>query len=332
MNSSNLELIEKWKSDPTFLNWANGSNQRDVAKWEAYFEKHPELREVAEVGKFSLIIKPAPIHQDRSKSLESLSKLQSKMAASDARPKAKVRQLQPFNWLSVAASLLILVTCFWGYFAFTGDGKEMIVDSGNEQKELFLADGTKVILNAHSTLKYFEKNVRNVQLNGEAYFEVTKKPQTKANFQVMTEDLTITVLGTEFNVNSKNGQTSVYLDEGKVKLALGAQETREIEMKPGDLVSYSGKRNEVLENRKAHSLEETAWKEKVILFEEASIAEVLQSVGLIYGIRLESDLSNSTEQSFTGGIPTNDLDITLQTLKDVFQFEIRKIEEKYIVE
>lgn len=330
MNHSEFELLEKWQSDPSFINWVNNSNLEDVAKWNTYFEAHPHYIEIAEVAKFSLSINPIPIQRDKETSVKALNNLYNKIATSAKRPTQKT--YRRFRIWQVAASFLLIAACSLAIFSLNNRGKEIIVSTQKELKEIRLTDGTAIVLNNNSTLKYIDNDVRSVELIGEAYFEVAKKSEPQNSFQVKTKDLIITVLGTEFNVNTENEQTSVFLDEGKVKLKLGEPKQQEIEMQPGDLVSYSKKRNEVLEKRKANSLEKTAWKEKVILFEEAPISKTLQTVSLIYGVKFESNLEDATDRLFTGGIPTNDLDITLQTLKDVYQFDIKKIEEKYIIE
>lgn len=331
MNHSELDILDKWQSDPSFINWINKENDADIAKWNAYFEANPQHTELAELAKYAIKINPKPIPRDKEKSLAALSRLHEKIAAPSTKNTTKIRKMQLFKVWQIAASFLILAACFWGYATFNSNGKEIIVATQDEQQEINLADGTNVILNTHSTLKYFEKDVRNVELIGEAYFDVSKQTQDKALFQVKTEDLTVTVLGTEFNVNSENGKTSVYLDEGKVKLNFGDHPNNTIEMQPGDLVRYSKKTNKILENRKANTLEETAWKEKVILFEEAPLSEILEKVSIVYGISFEHNLSAEQDQSFTGGIPVNDLNIVLQTLKDVYQLDFKKIEEKYLI-
>ena len=75
------------------------------------------------------------------------------------------------------------------------------VPQGGEYK-LILADGTQVWLNSGSSLKYpvaFVKDSRQVDLNGEAYFEVTKDSRP---FIVRTFDMDIKVLGTSFNISA----------------------------------------------------------------------------------------------------------------------------------
>jgi transmembrane sensor len=91
-----------------------------------------------------------------------------------------------------------------------------------DQQQIILSDGSKIILDAGSTLKYPEKfkdNVREIQLSGEAFFEVQhihKKP-----FKVIAENAVIEVLGTKFNINTFNNNNSVnvLVTDGKVALS-----------------------------------------------------------------------------------------------------------------
>lgn len=91
------------------------------------------------------------------------------------------------------------------------------------KKELVLPDGSQIVLNACSQLQYpteFVGNIRDVQLNGEAYFKITSDPQKP--FQVQTAAFQIEVLGTEFNVKSypHDQIQSVEVEEGKVQVKL----------------------------------------------------------------------------------------------------------------
>ncbi|MEL6717172.1 MAG: FecR domain-containing protein, partial [Bacteroidota bacterium] len=76
----------------------------------------------------------------------------------------------------------------------------------------------------------------------------------------------------------------------------------------------------------------TALTEQTILFADSSITKVLRAVSAIYDVKLESNLSADEDQLFTGGIPVDNLDITLEMLKEIYQLNIEKIEEKYILE
>ncbi len=113
-----------------------------------------------------------------------------------------------------------------------------------EQQTLILPDSSIVELNANSSISYRDnwtnRESRIVWLTGEAFFHVTKKQRTGQKFCVLTNDLTVEVLGTSFNVNTHHEETKVFLEEGKVKLNFDTF-SEEILMEPGELVTYSQK-------------------------------------------------------------------------------------------
>lgn len=112
------------------------------------------------------------------------------------------------------------------------------------QYQIILPDGTKVWLNAASTLKYpnqFNHTERKVELQGEAFFEVIRNPNQP--FIVLANNKSITVLGTSFNVNSYNDEssTTTTLVEGKVKIENTATtgKINKVILIPGEQASFS---------------------------------------------------------------------------------------------
>ena len=112
----------------------------------------------------------------------------------------------------ITLSLLLAILC-WNpqqLFSQCTDATAICNDArpiNSISSEILLPDGSAVTLNANSKLQYYTHSARKVWLEGEAFFEVKKIPETAEPFQVVTNDLTITVLGTTFNVNSRNEQT-----------------------------------------------------------------------------------------------------------------------------
>ncbi|MGB3800860.1 MAG: FecR family protein, partial [Lewinella sp.] len=143
-------------------------------------------------------------------------------------------------WLAAAAILLLLVA---GGLALFSGGEELTTTTTGfaEQKSVALPDGSIVRLNANSSLSYApdwdDREDREVILRGEAYFEVLPNPTTGQKFLVTTPDLTVAVLGTVFNINSREEETSVFLEEGKIALQLKAGDQTEKTMEPGELVT-----------------------------------------------------------------------------------------------
>src|SRR5207247_2369636 len=132
-----------------------------------------------------------------------------------------------WNWIGVAASVVLV--CFAGlYFSKTNEKQNAnatvaVIKPGSNEAILTLADGSKVRLNAASSIKFptvFSGKQRNVELKGEGYFEVAKNKAKP--FIVSTGNQRVEVLGTHFNVNAygDDGVTRTTLLEGSVQVAM----------------------------------------------------------------------------------------------------------------
>lgn len=328
------ELIDTWLEDPSFNNWAKGVNEQDMAKWERYFQAFPEH---VELGKRARILakgipfKAIPRNDPRKQ--QALSRLMQHVVENNNHPKvpANVRRLNRIGFLRIAASISVLiVAAALLYFQVLSNPKVIIATDYGQQLEHDLPDGSKVTLNANSTLTYHPLNPREVWLNGEAFFEVKKMPETKARFNVWTTDLSVTVLGTAFNVNTRNDQTQVFLKEGKVQLELEAQSTRVIEMDPGDLIVYSKKKRQLSEKKKNASLLESAsWKEGSLMFKDTPLPEALDAIAAIYGVQFIIESDNLQQKVISGGVPIQNLEVTLVTLSEIYGLDIRKEGNNY---
>jgi transmembrane sensor len=150
--------------------------------------------------------------------------------------------------------------------------------------QLQLPDGTKVWLNADTKLHYpiaFKGKERNVELMGEAYFEVAKD-KTKP-FSVFSNGQKVTVLGTHFNINSykDEGHIATTLVEGSVQVSFG--NSKEI-LKPGQ---QSSLRNGEIKVSKADIHLAIAWKDGQLAFLRTDLKSVLRQIARWYDIEVE---------------------------------------------
>lgn len=155
------------------------------------------------------------------------------------------------------------------------------------QYQLVLADGTKVWLNAASSLRFptqFIGKDRTVELTGEAYFEVAKNKAKP--FNVKTSTQTTQVLGTHFDINSYSNETSVKttLLEGSVKV-LSA--TRNVIISPGQQAVLSNNNNSLTVNNGVDINEVIAWKNGMFQFDDADIQTIMRQVARWYDIDAE---------------------------------------------
>ncbi|SMC66380.1 FecR family protein [Pedobacter nyackensis] len=158
------------------------------------------------------------------------------------------------------------------------------------QYQINLPDGTKIWLNAASSLKYpavFSKNERRVELTGEAYFEVAKvtikeKGSERTPFIVVTDKQKIEVLGTHFNVNSYGDESAekTTLLEGSVKVS-NLKSKRSNLLKPGQQSLVVG---EGLQIANVDTLESVAWKNGYFQFNESDLEDIMKQLSRWYNV------------------------------------------------
>lgn len=177
------------------------------------------------------------------------------------------------------------------------------------QYTVVLADGTKVTLNAASSLVYpvqFNGASREVELTGEGYFEVAHDP--KKPFRVKSNGQTIEVLGTHFNVNCYNNEPYIKttLLEGSIKLTSG---NSEVVLKPGQQSRFDPHKKVPIRTEDVNTDEAVAWKNGLFQFKASSIEEVMREAERWYnvdvnyignepGIRISGSMSRKV--SFSG--------------------------------
>jgi transmembrane sensor len=160
------------------------------------------------------------------------------------------------------------------------------------QYELMLPDGSIVWLNAASQIRFptsFTGNQREVEIEGEAYFEVAKNK--KKPFIVNVDGMRVEVLGTTFNVNAyaEEGNIVTSLLEGSVKVSKGSLKDL---LKPGQQATLN-KKKEKIKVARADMDGVIAWKNGLFQFQGADIATIMRQVGRWYDV----------EVNFAGKIP-----------------------------
>lgn len=241
------------------------------------------------------------------------SKAAGKIMPQKRRP-ASGRRRRFLQLASAAMFVLLLGTVFWLWLRPV---EQVVVQTAYaEQKTIQLPDHTTVKLNANSTLSYPKSwdpaKPRQVRLRGEAYFEVEKKPLTGQKFQVITEDLTIEVLGTTFNVNARQAATKVFLEEGLINLDLEEQ-SEDILMEPGEMVTYSKSQGKPLK-KQIEKETPASWKDGTAVLRDVLLSEIIQKVHEIYDVRIVLEDESYLNREFTVFLPVEDPDMGYKML------------------
>ena len=162
-----------------------------------------------------------------------------------------------------------------------------------------LADGTHVWLNAESTIKFptrFTGATRTVLLTGEAYFEVTKNAAMP--FEVVTQDQTISVLGTSFNVSAYPRDTDILttLVEGTIKVS--GKEGQSIVVHPGNQSMYNLASDKIT-SHEVDPYAYTSWKDGLFMFDDEELGFILERIGRWYDVDIQYGSTRQRQTRFT---------------------------------
>ena len=192
-------------------------------------------------------------------------------------------------WQQVAAILLLPLLILSAYLYFKPASQ-----IAETYQELFtpygtwsvvnLPDGSKVWLNAGSSLKYptqFNDKQRVVSMQGEAYFEVESDKEHP--FIVKTKQLTVEATGTAFNVNAYTPDhvTAVTLVKGKVAVTLDQKKT--ISLSPGEKIDYN-LATSLYNVNKTNTYKWCSWKDGILIFRDDPLEYVFKRLGQTYNV------------------------------------------------
>lgn len=241
----------------------------------------------------------------------------------DNEKKSTIISFQPqFSFLLKIAASIALVS--GSYFILknvlnreenTLHKQTLVQNSKGNKTSLLLPDSSVVFLNANSTLEYsddFGKNSREVKLQGEGFFDVRKG---KHDFIVNTDNLSIQVKGTKFNVSSTDpdGTEKTTLEEGHVILQVKGKE-KLYNMKPGDQIMFNAQSKKVVLKKVNPSLF-SAWKEDFLHFENTLLSDIVLKLENRYKVNITIDSALAHKEWITMTIENESIEEVLELIK-----------------
>lgn len=202
---------------------------------------------------------------------------------------AKNKTIALSIWKSAAMAAAVLTIGFFVIFGIYNTGQiKVVADSGD--KQITLPDNSIVTLKEGGVLSYkksFNKEKRNITLDGEAFFEVSKNKDKP--FIINADDVSVQVLGTSFYV--KSGSTAyVAVVTGKVQMTLNKNVTDKLTLTPGNTGQLS---NGKLVQDTTYTDDLMYWKTGTLNFTDVSLYEVIERLNKLFSvsIRLSDDMS-----------------------------------------
>lgn len=239
-----------------------------------------------------------------------------------------------FNWkhyLAIAVTLLVMFLSYFVIKEITPQNRYNKVVAQNQIENVSLGDGTEISLNYKSSVSYplkFSAYDRTVRLKGEAFFNVARDESRP--FIIVTDNLKIKVLGTEFNVNSKvgNGDELVAVASGRVEVS---HDGESFIIEKGEAVSYDAQLNS-LNKMRITSDNFMAWKTREIKFDNTSLKDVFTTIESVYHIEIETDtLIKLDDMVLKAEFSHNDLDHVLNSVCQTFNLKFEKQDGKFMI-
>lgn len=243
-------------------------------------------------------LKYPPGEFDYAKGLERLKSKIAKSARQDQVKKQRTHLLK--RTIQIAASILIFMGIgMEGYKLLNSENTEKQVNyityttNRGEREMIELPDGSKVHLNAETTMRYpekFSKKERNIEMTGEAFFEVKKNRNRP--FIVHSGELYVKVVGTSFNIHAfeKDQKIQVSVASGKVIVGksddYSTPDQNNQTLLPGQQLTYEKGKQQFLVADKIDIAGLIAWKDGILVFNETSFNEVVPILEKWYGIKI----------------------------------------------
>jgi ferric-dicitrate binding protein FerR (iron transport regulator) len=225
----------------------------------------------------------------------------------------KVIRLNPLRKaMRIAAAVAVVITASYFYIN-TLD--ESVSTQFAERSEVILPDASQILLNADSEISYSERNwdkERTISLEGEAFFKVAKGKK----FTVSTTSGTVSVLGTQFNVENRNDFFEVTCYEGLVSVSYNGKETK---LPAGTSFLIIGGKNIAAV---APETSEPSWVHNESTFKSIPLSYVLNEFERQYNLEVETtniDLS----QLFTGTFSNTNRKLALQSISTPSQIKFK---------
>jgi transmembrane sensor len=232
------------------------------------------------------------------------------------------------RWRSLAAA--VVLAAIGGSIVWYAKGRNVYSTDIGEQRTIQLADGSTVELNSRSRLRVrLTPGERSVDLlDGEALFEVTK--DAKRPFVVYSDTTRVRAVGTQFDVYKKSSGTTVTVVEGRVTVAgpPNGGEVSELNANPGQGVLISAGEqitvtaHEVAHAARANIASVTAWRERKLVFEDATLTDVIAEFNRYNTRRIVLDDLALNEFHIRGTFPATDPHRLVEFLRHRFDVEV----------
>ena len=336
-------------ADEYFQQWVLRPDEGTDRFWNEFADLYPECldtvryarRLVEELAYAAYDITPLSSAEKQDLKQQIYSQLQLGQEQSSQERNFRPRRVVFMRRMAAAAVVVgVAVGAWFLYFRQAiGNGGEQPVlmaerTGPNEVKKILLSDSTLVILNANSTLRFKPDfsvtHNREVTVEGNAFFRV-RKDAGNTPFVVKTNSLSVTVLGTEFNVNARTASPEVSLATGKIKLTSSGKDDSPVYLLPGDKVRLDTATHTFSKTLIDASLY-SAWTDGVWNFKHNTLEEITNLIGDYYGVSVVYQSQRSKHMRINAFIAVGSLQKLVPVLAQTFHTKMSLEDNRLVIQ
>lgn len=332
---------EQFAQDDYFRQWIVEPDESLERFWATFLQEYPghvnrllEARQLVETEVYNDYgASPLGAEEKASMKKDIFDRLQLDEVKKTKSPTPVMRL--PWRFMAAAVVFLLVAAVYLLMYPLSKAGNAALLaqhTGPNETRTVVLPDSTVVILNAGSSLEYpaalATAESREVRLKGNAFFRVKKGLE---KFVVHTSGLSITVLGTEFNVNARSAAEEVSLVSGKVKVTGPYKPAEPVYLLPGDRVRLDTAGKALVASSMNAGLY-SAWTEGTWSFQQTTLEDIGRLIAAYYNIEVRFSNESSKRLRISAVMPVDSIQTLIPVLEQTLHIPMTLSDNRLTIE
>lgn len=221
------------------------------------------------------------------------------------------------SWLKIAASITVLLGISIFIWSLSTAPDQMDIASNDAKMNVTFPDGSKGVLNTHSTFSFLEKfgNERLVSFTGEAYFDIVKSEKP---FIIQMGDVQVRVLGTAFNLVTSENEVELIVERGLVAFDKDGEQTK-VGAGLKAIFNKSDNSVSITENPSANV---ASWIDGKLNFDDTPLADAIIDLETHYDVSIDVDNAKINNCKITVTFDKRSLDEVMETLESMLEIQV----------
>lgn len=322
--------------DESFLKYVRSGMESDQEFWQQLVVLYPVLQREMDIAiVWMKLIREQEIYKSKLDNNERWNRLQQAIPKYDRKQKRLATLRTVGKWTARVAAVIIMVLFLQELSQF---GSKSAKTSFGQKRTFILPDSSKIYLNSNSKISYIRgwktDKPREIWMDGEALFEVKHtaiKNRLRDNdfFIVHVGDLSLTVLGTRFNVKKRRQKTAITLLEGRIRIE-GPDGLKKI-LAPGETFVYD-KSNETQKLIQNEASKISSWIENEMDVEHSSLADLIEILEDNYGYTVQLQDPDLLEKRLSGTIPIRHVNDIIFVIRHTMNVNIQSRGRQIIIQ